>query len=403
MPAGAAHTDAPDWRPRPCTSDPAPRRRLLVSWFGVVLLASACGGGGSDEGDGATPPLPAVPPPSPTPTPAPTPGPTAAPAPAPTPLPTPAPASWQPGPRLLSARDQFAGGVVGTAIFVFGGNRHPDGLNLKSTEMLNTVAPGSTWSYRADNNNFGGHGVEELTGAALHGRFYVFGGLGGNPFGHVDVAEEYDPAAGTWRSRAPLPTPRTAAVAAVHDGRIYVFGGGNGDAATGMRTQRDEVEAFDPLTNTWELVTRMPHVYMGSAVAVVDGKAYVISGGDLALGAMVGDVAVFDFVRGQWTTSGRTPLPRPRAFTYGHAAPVIDGKIYLIGGVEGTVSNLIASDKVDVYDPAADTWAIGPTLPIQTVQSVNVAVGRRLFVVGGNRGSVIDGKEITAATWTLDL
>jgi hypothetical protein len=60
-------------------------------------------------------------------------------------------ATWLAGPLLGTARGQFAGGVIDGKIFVFGGNRNPDGRNLNSTEMLDPVL--GSWVYKADNND----------------------------------------------------------------------------------------------------------------------------------------------------------------------------------------------------------------------------------------------------------
>ena len=78
------------------------------------------------------------------------------------------------------------------------------------------------------NNYNAGHGVEELTGAVMNGKLYVFGAYGWSESnctsGVFDFVEEYNPATNTWRSRAPKPTPITAAPATVYDGEIYFFG-----------------------------------------------------------------------------------------------------------------------------------------------------------------------------------
>src|SRR5207253_8632256 len=71
-------------------------------------------------------------------------------------------------------------------------------------------------------------------------RMYVIGGattLPGSTAVHparphysVAAVEEYDPAANTWRARAPIPTPRNHATAGVVNGKIYVIGGRVGGA-----------------------------------------------------------------------------------------------------------------------------------------------------------------------------
>src|SRR2546429_6812133 len=60
------------------------------------------------------------------------------------------------------------------------------------------------------------------------------------PHYSVGAVEEYDPAANTWRARAPIPTPRHPAPAGGVNGKIYVSGGWRGRRAAsgGGRTRR---------------------------------------------------------------------------------------------------------------------------------------------------------------------
>ena len=103
-----------------------------------------------------------------------------------------------------------------------------------------------------------------------------------------------------------------------------------------------------------------------------------------------------------------TKLPTPRFFAYGHAAPVIDGKIYLIGGATaGKKPNLIPSKKVEIYDPASNTWQLGPDLPQSAMYGVVLAAGNELYVIGGQsenlESSVVDKVWKLAAPWKSSL
>jgi len=116
-------------------------------------------------------------------------------------------ATWQVEPSMAVARDQFAGGVIGQYLFVFGGNGNPGGVNLKSTEAFDIE--GGEWSFRADNEHNDGWGVEELTAAVADGRLYVFGAYGGTApdgyYGVFNFNEMYDPVTDTWTTRRKNP------------------------------------------------------------------------------------------------------------------------------------------------------------------------------------------------------
>src|ERR1700719_3491060 len=77
---------------------------------------------------------------------------------------------------------------------------------------------------------------EELYGVALNGKMYVIGGFvppkdtqipTGGAWEPIADTWEYDPAADSWKSLAPVPTKRGAAVAVEVAGKIYVIGGAN--------------------------------------------------------------------------------------------------------------------------------------------------------------------------------
>ena len=69
--------------------------------------------------------------------------------------------AWVPENGLLSARDQFSGGVIDGKIYVFGGNRNPDGFNLKSTEIFGPA--NHLWRFKANNEN----NIGEVKGISL--------------------------------------------------------------------------------------------------------------------------------------------------------------------------------------------------------------------------------------------
>ena len=108
----------------------------------------------------------------------------------------------------------------------------------------------------------------------MEGRIYVIGGrLGGSYGRNLAVNEVYDPVTDRWRTRAPMPTPRSGVAAAVLDGEILVFGG---EATTGTF---DEVEGYDPESDSWRSYAPMPTARHGLGAAVVGDRVHVIAGG----------------------------------------------------------------------------------------------------------------------------
>ena len=325
-------------------------------------------------------------------------------------------AGWVADAPVQTARDQFAAAVVDSKICIFGGNAYPGGYNLKSTEIFDPAT--QTWSYGADNEHNGGEGVEELTGAAIDGKFYVFGAWGGigpgGYYGNINFSEMYDPATDQWTSLAPKPTPVSGAPSVVYNGEIYIFGGAfawNDEEGETHQTEYDVVEAYNPATDSWRTVTNMPFLLFAEAVAVVGDKVFVIGGFDISLGQTVSTVTAFDFQIGLWTTSGFAEMPIPRGTTYGAPAPVIDGKIYLIGGFTGTVTEedfkAWPLDRVDIYDPTADTWTMGPFLPAPRGGNCEmVTIGNTIYLISGQdpyHTSDDDPAYASSAVWSWQV
>ena len=83
---------------------------------------------------------------------------------------------------------------------------------------------------------------------------------------------------------------------------------------------------------------------------------------------------------------------------------VVDGKIYVIGGTTRLRGERI--NRVDVYNPATDTWVKGPEMPTPRENLGVGVVGNRIYAIGG-RGwqgfgpdlTVIEEYEPTSRQW----
>jgi N-acetylneuraminic acid mutarotase len=184
----------------------------------------------------------------------------------------------------------------------------------------------------------------------------------------VNTSYEYDPRANVWALRAPLPTARSAPMAAVIGGRIYVAGGAPDPAG---RT----LESYDPAADRWTTHPPMPTARNHIAGGAIGGRLYVVGGRPPLTLAVV---EVFDPASGTWTT--RTRMPTGRS---GHAAAVVRGCLYVFGG-EGNPaipSGVFAQNEV--YDPGTDTRTGLATMPSPRHGIGAAVVGDRVFVPGG--------------------
>ena len=85
-----------------------------------------------------------------------------------------------------------------------------------------------------------------------------------------------------------------------------------------------------------------------------------------------------------WTQKAEMPTARTEV-----TAAVRDGKVYVIGGLDGFARTVAT---VEVYDTATDDWRSAPDLPEARHHAVAVTVGDTLYVIGGFTGTGFEPK-----------
>jgi len=193
-----------------------------------------------------------------------------------------------------------------------------------------------------------------------------------------------------WIPKANIPTARTWASSCLLDGKIYVIGGTTGTHFTGSAVGTNEV--YDPILDSWDTTkAAMPTPRVEFCVAAVNGKIYAIGGALTHPGLPFGVVEEYDPLTDSWDTN-KTPMPTARK---GAAWGVISNKIYVAGGTT-TGSDYVPSDKLEIYDPATDTWDVTKAALPKAIYSPRAAVlNDKLYVIGGLIGSPWAGQNDT--------
>jgi len=88
--------------------------------------------------------------------------------------------------------------------------------------------------------------------------------------------EEYDPATNAWALKARMPTARSAVAWGTYKDRIYVAGGEFQDER--LMAAFRALEAYEPATNRWMVLPRMPIPRHGLAGAVIGNRLHLVSG-----------------------------------------------------------------------------------------------------------------------------
>lgn len=249
-------------------------------------------------------------------------------------------------------------------------------------------------------------GVQEIYADAIGGLIYVGGGIPADQAGFTDQFVAYDAGADKWQTLAPLPQRRHHISISAANGKIYAMGGFTG-TLPGWRIH-GEAFVYDVTTDTWSQGKDLPAARAEHVAPVVDGKIYLIGGrvasvpdaGSFADYADTGTVDVFDTNTQVWSRAASAPTARNS-----HAAAVIDGRIYVVGGRQNKPDGrgrmrIVNVAALDVYDPATDTWETKAPMPLAQGGLAAAALNGRLYVFGGEQW--FPDVNVFANAWVYD-
>lgn len=224
------------------------------------------------------------------------------------------------------------------------------------------------------------HARAGLAAATLDERIYAAGGAG--LVDPRDDFEVYDPATGRWSPRPALPEGLERFAMAQVGGRLYVAGGYSADSGSEPIAA---VWSYDPEANLWRSEPEMPGAKASFSMLAHDGKLYAFGGEDGAPGLFVHDPETLE-----WSA-----LPAPPAINRrGAAAVVVDGAFWLIGGARAGQ----ASARVDIYEPEAGAWRVGPDLPEARAGHAAAVLDGAIHVFGGRSA---DMRRTVQVHWVL--
>ena len=290
--------------------------------------------------------------------------------------------SWRTKTGMPTARGQAAV-VAGDdgLIYVVGGFAGADPPNA-TVEAYNPLT--DIWTTKEPMPN-ATRGAASAKGP--DGMIYVTGGVDGTIY--LTTVQAYNTTSRTWSTKTAIPTAAWMAGAATgDDGKIYVFGGESPEEFYGNKTQ-----IYDPLTDSWMNGKNMPTGRsMLGVVKGSDGLIYAMGGYN---GSALSVVEAYDPSTDTWTEKALMPSPK---LEFGIVLGP-DEKIYVIGGGTSYFSNEGPFfDTVEVYDPKTDTWTTPSwsesTLPTAR-KELGAALGNngRIYAVGGANGTYLDTNE----------
>jgi len=245
----------------------------------------------------------------------------------------PATDSWSSGPNMVAGKVWFYGGPLDPSSILAPGGDNPVGIPVGDNQILaaggGCVSPTPTPTPTAT-----------------------------CPPGGRD-------APGAWTAGNPYPSTVVRYGFANTGTHFYVFGG----VDNGNRI--NAVNRMDIATGVWESRAGMPFTSEAPTCALDTSSGLVYC----AEGDTGNHFSAYDTNSDTWTPLANTP----NGDDYGSSSGAFNGKVYLVGGTTGFITN------VWVYDIATNTWSAGN--PVPGVTSILMAgyqeVGQFLYVVGG--------------------
>ncbi|MBN1314456.1 MAG: choice-of-anchor J domain-containing protein, partial [Anaerolineales bacterium] len=134
------------------------------------------------------------------------------------------------------------------------------------------------------------------------------------------------------------------------------------------------------LQSEWEPVQGAPQATRFHAVAYHDGAVYQI-GGETGWWTLTDSVYRYDVANDSWASSASMITG-----AFGIDAVVIGDMIYVPGGNISQVDANLAGPRLDalqVYSTTADSWSLGPPMPVALAYASAVAFEGKLYVIGG--------------------
>lgn len=243
--------------------------------------------------------------------------------------------------------------------------------------------PAAAWSAAAPLPGPRGESAGAVLDTDEGERLAVVGGLRG--LGRTtDAVTLYDPGADAWTRAPALPGPRHHPAAAGLDGRLHVTGGTASAVDLGAATP--QLWAWEPGGEAWEELEPLPRPRWGHRLIAHDGRLYAVGGRPGAR------VQIYEPEEG-WRLGAPIPEVRDHLGVVAH-----DEELWALGGRDAD-EELTA--RVDVYDPARDTWRAGPDLPAPVSAAAVGVVDARIHVVDGEDPATLGGG-VLDAHWVLD-
>jgi large repetitive protein len=213
----------------------------------------------------------------------------------------------------------------------------------------------------------------------------VVGETGGA--GKITVFKPHE--TGCYATDTKLPTQLLDAGGAAVGSTMFVIAGKTATAHV------NTLYKFDATTDAWTQLPNKPGTAVENpAVAVSNGKVYVVGGSTQPFSGAVGEAWMYDPVADTWT-----PLPALKTARGGAGAAVVGSTLYVVGGMANDGSSLASVETLNLASPTA--WGTGPSLVTPRDNPGVAAIGTTVYAFGG-RQRLADGTTVNGTMTSVE-
>ncbi|MDE2292874.1 MAG: hypothetical protein KGL53_12395, partial [Elusimicrobia bacterium] len=146
--------------------------------------------------------------------------------------------------------------------------------------------------------------------------------------------------------------------------------------------------------STWTEKAAMPSADEDAGIAVVDGKLFVVGG--VSGSSRLSSAELYDPAADAWTSEAAMPTARGNL-----RAVALAGKVYALGGANGGPSIAVN----EMYDPVSNVWTTKQSMPSARAFFAASALDGRILAAGGWTGSVfianVEAYDPASDSWTV--
>lgn len=233
-------------------------------------------------------------------------------------------------------------------------------------------------------------------GAKVDGDYWIMGG--GTTWGQTGLVERYTPASqrSVIDSGWMMPTPVTNAGSAAIGAKVYVVGGADWNTGEFF----DTLQIFDTATGAWSAGPNLPVKLAQPAVAALpNGKLYVFGGMD-ALGTILNTTYIYNPSNNTWNNGA--PMPRAQAYGTAIAQGTYD-MVMVAGGYDAPYLGA-ELNTVQLYRAETDSWSLKSAMKAHRAGASGMYYKNLNHVLfGGDVTNRSDGEWFKTGAWTNNI